>query len=260
MKVVGADTQAFPYGIGTMASRVAANAGPAVARSAREVRRRAALVAATMLECAPEDLRIEDGRVSVAGVPGRGLHLAEVAAAAVRSKALAPVSEPGLNSCTYFYPDTVTWAFGTHGAVVEVDVETCQIRLLKYVAVHDCGRPINPMIVEGQLQGGIAQGIGSALTEDLVYDDNGQLLTQSFMDYGLPTAAQLPPLDTALVNFPSIVNDLGIKGVGESGAIAPAAAIANAVEDALAGFGITILELPVTPARLFSLLQARRAG
>jgi len=260
VKVVGADTQAFPYGIGAMASRVAANAGPAVARSAREVRRRAALVAATMLECAPEDLRIEDGRVSVAGVPGRGLHLAEVAAAAVRSKALAPVSEPGLNSCTYFYPDTVTWAFGTHGAVVEVDVETCQIRLLKYVAVHDCGRPINPMIVEGQLQGGIAQGIGSALTEDLVYDDNGQLLTQSFMDYGLPTAAQLPPLDTALVNFPSIVNDLGIKGVGESGAIAPAAAIANAVEDALAGFGITILELPVTPARLFSLLQARRAG
>jgi len=193
-------------------------------------------------------------------VPGRGLHLAEVAAAAVRSKALAPVSEPGLNSCTYFYPDTVTWAFGTHGAVVEIDVETCQIRLLKYVAVHDSGRPINPMIVEGQLQGGIAQGIGSALTEDLVYDDNGQLLTQSFMDYGLPTAAQLPPLDTALVNFPSIVNDLGIKGVGESGAIAPAAAIANAVEDALAGFGITILELPVTPARLFSLLQARRAG
>ena len=258
--VVGADTQVFPYGIGAMASRVAATSGPAVARSAREVRRKAALVAAAMLECAPEDLRIEDGRVSVTGMPGRSLRLGEVAAVAVRSKALAPVSEPGLNSCTYFYPGTVTWAFGTHGAVVEVDVETCEIRLLKFIAVHDCGRPINPMIVEGQLQGGIAQGIGSALTEDLVYDGNGQLLTSSFMDYGLPTAAQLPPLDTALVNSPSIVNDLGIKGVGESGAIAPSAAIANAVEDALAGFGITILELPVTPARLFGVLsQARRA-
>jgi carbon-monoxide dehydrogenase large subunit len=258
--VVGADTQAFPYGIGAMASRVAANAGPAVARSAREVRRKAALVAATMLECAPEDVRIENARVSVAGVPGRGLRLGEVAAVAVRSKALAPVGEPGLNSCTYFYPGTVTWAFGTHGVVVEVDIETCEIRLLKYVAVHDCGRPINPMIVEGQLQGGIAQGIGSALTEDLVYDEDGQLLTQSFMEYGVPTAAQLPPLDTALVNSPSIVNDLGIKGVGESGAIAPPAAIANAVEDALAAFGITILDLPVTPSKLFALLsQARRA-
>jgi len=212
-----------------------------------------------MLECAPEDLRIENGRVSVAGVPGRGLHLAEVAAAAVRSKALAPVSEPGLNSCTYFYPDTVTWAFGTHGAVVEVDVETCQIRLLKYVAVHDCGRPINPMIVEGQLQGGIAQGIGSALTEDLVYDDNGQLLTQSFMDYGLPTAAQLPPLDTALVNFPSIVNDLGIKASARAvpsprgGHRQRGRGCARRVRD-------HHLDLPVTPARLFSLLQARRAG
>ena len=258
--VVGADTQVFPYGIGAMASRVAANAGPAVARSAREVRRKAGLVAASMLECAPDDVRIEGGRVWVAGVPGRSLALAEVAAVAVRSKALAPTSEPGLNSCTYFYPETVTWAFGTQGAVVEVDVETCAIRLLKFVAIHDSGRPINPMIVEGQLHGGVAQGIGSALTEDLIYDGNGQLLTTSFMDYGLPTAAQLPPLEVALVNHPSIVNELGIKGVGESGAIAPGAAIANAVADALAEFDVAILELPVTPARLFELLKHAPRG
>jgi carbon-monoxide dehydrogenase large subunit len=253
--VVGADTQVFPYGIGAMASRVMANGGPAVARSAREVRRKATLVAAWMLECAPEDVRVEDGRVSVAGMPGRSLSLAQVAAVAVRSKALAKTSEPGLNSCTYFYPDTVTWAFGTQGAVVEVDIETCEYRLLKYVAIHDSGRPINPAIIEGQLHGGVAQGIGSALMEDLVYDANGQLVTASFMDYGLPRADDLPQLETALVNHPSIVNELGVKGVGESGAIAPGAAIANAVEDALAEFDITILELPVTPARLFELLK-----
>jgi carbon-monoxide dehydrogenase large subunit len=256
--VVGADTRVFPYGIGAMASRVIANAGPALARAAREVFRKVTLVAATMLECAPDDIRLEAGRVYVAGVPGRSLALAQVATTAVRSKALAPTSEPGLNSCTYFYPDTVTWAFGTQGAVVEVDTETCEIRLLRYVAIHDCGRPVNPAIVEGQLHGGVAQGIGTALMEDLIYDGNGQLLTTSFMDYGLPTAAQLPPLETALVNNPSMVNELGVKGVGESGAIAPGAAIANAVEDALADFGITILELPMTPARLFDLLSRAR--
>jgi carbon-monoxide dehydrogenase large subunit len=256
--VVGADTQAFPYGIGAMASRVIANAGPAIARAAREVRRKAALVAASMLECATEDILVEDGRVFVAGMPDRSLALAKVAATAVRSKVLAPTSEPGLNSCTYYYPNTVTWAFGTQGAVVEVDTETCEIAILKFVAVHDCGRPVNPVIVDGQLHGGIAQGIGTALTEDLIYDGNGQLLTTSFMDYGLPTAAQLPPLETALVNNPSMVNELGVKGVGESGAIAPGAAIANAIEDALADFGITILELPVTPARLFDLLSRAR--
>jgi carbon-monoxide dehydrogenase large subunit len=258
--VVGADTNVFPYGIGAMASRVMANGGPAVARSAREVRRKATIVAASLLECAPDDVRVEDGRVFVAGVPDRALSLAQVATVAVRSKALAKTSEPGLNSCTYFYPDTVTWAFGTQGAVVEVDVETCEYRILKYVAIHDCGRPINPVIVEGQLHGGVAQGIGSALMEDLVYDDAGQLATASFMDYGLPRASDLPLLETALVNHPSIVNELGVKGVGESGAIAPGAAIANAVEDALAEFDVTILELPITPARIFQLLELSRSG
>ena len=256
--VVGADTQVFPYGIGAMASRVMANSGPAVSRSAREVRRKATIVAASKFECAPEDIRIEGGRVSVAGSPDRSLSLAQVAAVAVRSKALAKSGEPGLNSCTYFYPDTVTWAFGTQGAVVEVDIETCDYRLLKYVAIHDCGRPINPVIVEGQLHGGVAQGIGSALMEDLVYDGNGQLVTASFMDYGLPRAADLPRLETALVNHPSMVNELGVKGVGESGAIAPGAAIANAVEDALSEFDVTILELPVTPGRIFEMVRHAR--
>src|SRR2546428_697616 len=167
---------------------------------------------------------------------------------------LAQVAAAELHACTYFYPDTVTWAFGTHAAAVEVDVETCEIRLLAYAIVHDPGRAINPTIVEGQLQGGAAQGIGAGLMEEVVYDGAGQLLTGSLMDYAIPKADQLPALAVALDAHPSTINPLGVKGVGESGAIPGAAAIANAVEDAVADLGATIREVPVTPARLFALL------
>jgi CO/xanthine dehydrogenase Mo-binding subunit len=257
--IVAGDTERFPIGMGTGGSRVAANTGPAVARTAREVKARAREVAAELLECAPEDVRIEEGRVFVAGVPGRALSLGRVAHAAIRSKALRKTGEPGLQRCTYFYPDTVTWAFGTQAAVVEVDLETCEIRLLAYAAVHDSGRAINPAIVEGQIQGGAAQGIGAGLWEELVYDESGQLVTGSLMDYGLPKADQLPPLPVARLDHPSAVNELGIKGVGESGAIPGAAAVANAVEDAVADLGVTIREVPVTSPRLFALLQGTRA-
>ena len=256
--IVAGDTQLFPIGMGTGGSRVAANAGPAVARTTREVRVRAQQVAAELLECAPEDVRIEQGRVFVAGVPGRAVSLGRVAHAAIRSKALRKTGEPGLQHCGYFYPDTVTWAFGTQAAAVEVDVETCEIRLIAYAVVHDSGRAINPTIVDGQLQGGAAQAIGAGLWEELVYDESGQLVTGSLMDYGLPKADQLPMLPTARLDHPSVVNELGIKGVGESGAIPGAAAIANAVEDAVADLGVTIREVPVTAARLFRLLQEAR--
>jgi len=252
--VIAGDTALFPYGMGTGGSRVAANSGPAVAQTAREVRARATKVAAEMLECAPEDVRIEQSRVHVVGMPERHVSLGRVAHAAVKSKALKATGEPGLHACTYFYPDTVTWAFGTHAAAVEVDVETCEIRLLAYAIVHDPGRAINPTIVEAQLQGGAAQGIGAGLMEEVVYDGAGQLLTASLMDYAIPKADQLPPLAVALDEHPSTINPLGIKGVGESGAIPGAAAIANAVEDAVADFGVVIREVPVTPARLFALL------
>jgi carbon-monoxide dehydrogenase large subunit len=257
VSVVTGDTSRFPFGMGTGGSRVMANAGPAVARTAREVRDRAARVAAEMLECAAADVRIEAGRVHVAGLPDKFVTLGKVAQAAVKSKALKPVGEPGLHACTYFYPDTVTWAFGTQAAAVEVDAETCAIRLLKYVAVHDPGRAVNPMIVEAQLHGGAAQGVGAGLMEQVVYDTDGQLLTASFMDYAIPHADDLPPLDVELIEHRSVINPLGIKGVGESGCIPSAAVIANAVEDALADFGITIREVPVTPASLFALLAAR---
>jgi len=258
--VSAGDTTLFPFGMGTGGSRVTANAGPAVARTARAVRERAARVAAELLECAPEDVRIERSRAHVAGVPDRFVTLGRLAQAAVKSKALKPTGAPGLNACTYFYPDTVTWAFGTQAAAVEVDLETCGVRLLAYAIVHDSGRAINPTIVEGQLQGGAAQGIGAGLGEELVYDAGAQLLTASLMDYAIPKADQLPPLPVALEEHPSVINPLGVKGVGESGAIPGAAAIVNAVEDAVAALGVTIAEAPVTSARLFSLLRgARRA-
>jgi carbon-monoxide dehydrogenase large subunit len=258
--VVGGDTQAMPFGMGTGGSRVAANAGPAVARTAREVRAKAARIAAELLECAPGDVRIDQGRAFVVGAPGRAVPLGRVARAAIRTRTFRDggSGEPGLTSCAYFYPDTVTWAFGTQAAAVEVDLDTCEVRLVAYVAVHDSGRPINPAIVEGQLHGGVAQGIGAALWEELVYDGEGQLVTGSLMDYGMPKADQLPPIVTALLEHPSTINDLGIKGVGESGTIAPAAAIANAVEDALAGLGVRIREVPVTAARLHALCEEAR--
>ena len=254
VRVATGDTTLVPFGMGTGGSRVAANAGPAVAATARAVREKAARVAAELLECAPEDVRIERGRVHVAGVPDRAVSLGRVAHAAVKSKALRAAGEPGLNACTYFYPDTVTWAFGTQAAAVEVDVETGAVRLLAYAIVHDPGRAINPAIVEGQLQGGAAQGIGAGLLEAIVYDAAGQLLTGSLMDYAIPRADDLPWLPVALDEHPSTINPLGIKGVGESGAIPGAAALANAVEDAVADLGVTIREVPVTPARLHALL------
>ena len=256
--VLGGDTELVGFGMGTIASRVAAVAGPAVAKSADEVARRAQLVAAEQLECAPEDVVLAEGRASVRGVPDRGLPLGAVARAAVRSRALASRGSPGLSACGFFYPDSVTWAFGAHGAAVEVDVETGAVRLLAYAAVHDCGRAINPMVVEGQVHGGIAQGIGAGLQEELMYDDAGQLLTATLMDYALPRADQVPPLGVEHLEHASAVNALGIKGVGESGVIAPGAAIAGAVEDALAEYGVTVDRIPLTPARVFELLRSAR--
>jgi aerobic carbon-monoxide dehydrogenase large subunit len=151
----------------------------------------------------------------------------------------------------------VTWAFGGQACAVEVDVETCHVRLLRHVVLHDPGRAINPAVVEGQLHGGAAQAIGTALMEEVVYDAQGQLLTGSLMDYAIPKAADLPWLDVALDEHPSMINPLGAKGVGESGCIAGASAVANAVEDALADRGVIVRELPITPARLFALLNRR---
>ena len=258
--VVGGDTAVVGYGNGTIASRVAAVAGPAVARSAREVARKARLVAGEMLECAPADVVLTGGRAHVAGMTERGVDIGRLARASLRSPTLLRQGAPGLHACAFFRPETVTWAFGAHACALEVDVETGALRLLRYAAVHDCGRPLNPMVVDGQLHGGIVQGIGAALAEELVYDDAGQLLTGSLMEYGVPKADQVPPLEVIALDFPSTRNELGVKGVGESGIISPVPAIANAVEDALADRGVEITRVPLTPASVWEALQSARTA
>ena len=155
---------------------------------------------------------------------------------------------------------TVTYASAVHLAHVEVDVGTGHVRLLRYVVAHDCGKVINPTIVEGQVHGGVAQGVGGALFEEMVYDDQGQLLTGTFMDYLVPTAAELPPIETVHLEYPSPRNPLGVKGLGEGGAISPPAAIANAIEDALSPFGVRIRETPVSPSRLLALIDSARSS
>ena len=254
--VVGGDTAVLGYGNGTIASRVAAVAGPAVARTSREVARKARLVAGELLECAPTDVVFADGRAHVAGMAGRSIELGELARGSLRSPTLLLEGAPGLHACAFFRPETVTWAFGAHACALEVDVETGAVRLLRYAAVHDCGRPLNPMVVEGQLHGGIVQGIGAALGEELIYDGGGQLLTGSLMDYGVPKADQVPPLDVVALDFPSTRNEMGIKGVGESGIISPVPAIANAVEDALADRDVAIERVPLTAASVWEALRS----
>ena len=253
--VVGGDTAVVGYGNGTIASRVAAVAGPAVARTAREVARKARLVAGELLECAPADVVLAEGRAHVAGMTERGVEIGKLARASLRSPTLLREGAPGLHACAFFRPETVTWAFGAHACALEVDVETGAVRLLRYVAVHDCGRALNPMVVEGQLHGGIVQGIGAALAEELVYDDAGQLLTGSLMEYGVPKADQVPPLEVIALDFPSTRNELGVKGVGESGIISPVPAMANAVEDALADRGVEITRVPLTSASVWEALR-----
>jgi len=253
--VLGGDTGLLPFGYGTIASRVAANAGPAIVRSAREVARRARVVAGEVLECAPGDVVLAEGRAHVAGSPDRGVALGTLAARAPRSRALAAERAAGLHACLFFHPETVTWAFGAHACAVEVDIETGAVRLLRYAAVHDCGRAINPMVVEGQLHGGVVQGLGSALREQVVHDADGQLLTGTLMDYGLPLAGDVPALVVEALDHPSMINELGVKGVGESGIIAPSAAIANAIEDALADRGVEITRVPLLPHRVWQALR-----
>jgi carbon-monoxide dehydrogenase large subunit len=245
--VVGGDTAGLERGWGTVASRSAVVAGNAVAAAARAVRDQAVARAAAMLEVAEADLVVEDGRVAVAGAPERGLGLAELARGAEAGGA-------ELAAVEYFEPPTVTWANGAHVAVVEVDPATGEVRVLRYAVVHDCGRPINPAIVDGQVHGGVAQGIGGALFEELVYDEEGQLLSGTLADYLVPTAADVPPIALAHAETPSPLNPLGVKGVGEGGAIPGPAAIANAVEDALAPHGQVVRRTPLSPAYVRSLL------
>ena len=189
------------------------------------------------------------------GVPASAMPLARVVQASIPTFARPGVASPDFEATAYHHVPTVTFASAVHVAHVQVDVGTGHVTLLRYVVAHDCGRVINPLIVEGQVHGGVAQGVGGALYEEMVYDEQGQLLTGSFMDYLVPTSMELPPLETVHLEFPSPRNPLGMKGLGEGGAISPPAAIANAIEDALQPFGVRITATPVSPARLLALIR-----
>ncbi len=259
--VVGGDTDAIRYGVGTFASRSTVNAGTAIHEATRRLKAKVFELAGHLLEASPEDLTTRDGRVFVKERPVHGVSLAELAGAAVPGWAskLPEEMEPRLEATYYYVPQTVTWAHAAHVAVVEVDTGTGEVTLLDYAVAHDSGPAINPLFVEGQVRGGVAQGIGGALYEEFVYDELGQLLTGTFLDYLLPSCGEVPEIRQVHLETPSPLNPLGLKGIGEGGAIAPPVAVANAVVDALRPLGkVEISETPVTPERVLALIRQHR--
>jgi len=278
IRVTTGDTRRFKYAVGTFASRTAVMSGNAVASTARKVRAKALRIAAEALEASVDDLEITDGAVHVKGAPGSRIELGTVAvlsnplryafddAAAAATPFAGPADpdrlpvaeddEPGLESTDFYSPPRSTFANGMHAVVVETDPDTAEIRILRYCVVHDCGMIINPMIVEGQVHGGVAQGVGGALYERIAYDEAGQLVNASFMDFLIPYASEVPVIEIDHLETPSPLNRLGVKGAGEAGVIPGSAAIAAAIEDAE---GIAIRAMPISPSELFALRQQRRA-
>ena len=281
IKVTTGDTRRFKYAVGTFASRTAVMSGSAVALTARKVRAKALSVAAEALEASEEDLEIVDGHVRVKGSPGESasIDLGAVAVlsnplryafdeAAKRATQFASAADPnrppvdagdapGLEGSDFYSPIRSTFANGMHAVVVETDPQTAEIKILRYCVVHDCGTIINPLIVEGQIHGGVAQGVGGALYERMVYHPNGQLLNASFMDFLMPYASEVPTVEIDHLETPSPLNPLGVKGAGEAGVIPGSAAIASAIEDAE---GIPIRSMPISPSELFHLRLKNREG
>ncbi len=260
VRVVQGDTDVTPYGWGTFASRSIAIGGGAVKRAGGVLAERIAGIGAHLLEVSPEDVELADGSVSVRGAPDRSVAIAEVARVAHHAAHRLPAGvEPGLEVRATFDPPG-TFSNATHGVEVEVDPETGAVKIGRYVVVEDCGFVINPMIVEGQVHGGVAQGVAAALYERLVYDESGQPLSGTFADYLVPTAAEIPPIEIHHLETPSANSETGAKGMGEGGTIGAPAAIANAVSDALAYLGIEVDELPILPERLQAGIRDAREG
>ncbi|HEY9287444.1 MAG TPA: xanthine dehydrogenase family protein molybdopterin-binding subunit [Candidatus Dormibacteraeota bacterium] len=249
--VVHGDTAIGPMGMDTYGSRSTALDGNAVHISAMKVQEKAKKIAAHLLEAAEADVVYENGKAFVKGSPSKSITIQEIAMAAFQTNRIPKGMEGGLEATTFFDPTNFVWPFGCHIAVVEVDADTGATRVLRYVAVDDCGTRINPMVVDGQLHGGIAQGIGQALFEEAVYDESGQLRTGSLTDYLIPTALDLPSFELDATVTPSPVNPLGTKGIGEAGTIASSAAVVNAIVDALAPFGVKDISMPATPEKIW---------
>ena len=259
IRVYHGDTRDHPMGIGTFGSRSISVDGTATFEATAKVKEKAAKIVAHLLEASAEDVVFADGGAHVAGSPEKSVDWAAIAKAAYQAHTLPEGLESGLEAQAVFSPGNATWPFGTHLAMVEVDPDTGDVKLLEYHAVDDCGHVINPMIVAGQVHGGIAQGIGQAMFEDAIYDDSGNMLTGSLLDYLLPTAADLPSFDLHRTVTPSPINPMGVKGIGEAGTIGSAHTLVNAVVDALTPMGVKHIDMPVRPKRVWAAMQEARA-
>jgi carbon-monoxide dehydrogenase large subunit len=254
------DTQGTPFGYGSYGSRTSNVGTGAALKAAAKVKEKARKYAAHLLEASPEDIEIDGANYSVKGSPDKKKTIQEIAFALDLAFDAPEGMEPYLDETAYHDTPNCTFPFGTHIAIVEIDEETGVVDLVRYIAVDDVGNKINPMIVDGQLHGGIAQGVGQALWEGAVYADDGQLLTGSMMDYALPRASWLPSFELDQTVTPSPVNPLGVKGVGEAGTIASTAAVANAVVDALSPLGIHHLDMPYTPQTVWRAIRSAKGG
>jgi carbon-monoxide dehydrogenase large subunit len=253
--ILHGDTDSTPEGRGTYGSRTTAVGGSAVFEATQRLKEKMKQIAAHMLEASPSDVTLEDGKFSVAGSPQKSVSFNDVALTANLSNTLAHGIEPGLETTVFWEPEACVFPFGTHICVVEIDKETGEVEIKRFVAVDDCGRQLNPMLVEGQVHGGIAQGIGQAMVEGVVYGEDGQLLTASLMDYALPVAHELPRYETDSTVTPTPVNPLGVKGVGEAGTIGSTPAVANAVADAL---GVSHIDMPYQPSRVWAFMHQQQ--
>jgi carbon-monoxide dehydrogenase large subunit len=258
IEVVEGDTALVPRGDGTQGSRSIQLGGSAVHQAALAVLEKARQLAGHLLEASPDDVVAQDGGLVVRGVPASGMSWAALAAAAADPERLAPGMAPGLAASSDFVQADTTYPFGAHVAVVQVDSETGDARLLRHVAVDDCGRVVNPMLAEGQVHGGIAQGVGQALFEEVVFDPDGTPRSTSLADYAMPTAAELPLFETARTETPTPLNPLGAKGIGESGTIGSTPAVQNAVVDALSHLGVTHLDMPLGPEKVWRAIRDAR--
>ena len=259
VEVIHGDTATGPEGRNTYGSRSLATGGEAVAKASDKVVAKVKAIVAAELEAAPEDIEVSGGKFSVRGSPDKGLSLAEVAGVAYIG-AVPEGMEPGLEETTFYDPENFVFPFGAHACVVDVDPETGKASIVRYVAVDDCGRAVNPMLIDGQVHGGIVFGIGQALYERVHYDADGQLVTGTFVDYALPTAAELPSFETDRTETPSPVNSLGAKGVGEAGTIAASAAVTNAVIDALRPLGVDFINMPLSPMRIWEAIRSAKGA
>ncbi|MGH8944202.1 MAG: xanthine dehydrogenase family protein molybdopterin-binding subunit [Acidimicrobiia bacterium] len=259
IRVLHGDTREHPMGIGTFGSRSIAVDGAATFEATKVVKAKAAKIAAHLLEASDEDMVFVDGGAHVTGSPDKSVDWAAIAKAAYQSHTSPDDVDGGLEAHTSFSPGNATWPFGTHIALVEVDPDTGNVELLEYHGVDDCGEVINPMIVNGQIHGGIAQGIGQAMFEEAIYDADGNMLTGSLLDYPLPTAADLPSFDLSRTVTPTPINPMGVKGIGEAGTIGSAHTIVNAVVDALTPMGVKHVDMPVRPKKVWQAMQEARA-